>query len=83
MTLERLIDDGPWPQRAGIRALLALGRRRRGAALIARWPLAEQLVCSTLALEHYDDPAVARELGWDASAVIARGRALRRAEGRP
>jgi hypothetical protein len=31
----------------------------------------------------YEDPVVARALGWDAEAVVARGRALRRAEGRP
>ena len=35
------------------------------------------------ALGHYDEPAVARSLGWDADAVIARGRDLRRREGRP
>jgi hypothetical protein len=34
-------------------------------------------------LGRYDDPAVAGALGWDAAAVVARGRALRRAEGRP
>jgi hypothetical protein len=32
---------------------------------------------------HYDDPEVARALGWDAEAVVARGRALRREEDRP
>jgi hypothetical protein len=31
----------------------------------------------------YDEPEVARTLGWDAEAVVARGRALRRSEGRP
>jgi hypothetical protein len=36
-----------------------------------------------LAAERYDEPPVARALGWDASAVVARGRELRRAEGRP
>ena len=32
---------------------------------------------------HYDDPEVARALGWDAEQVVARGRELRRSEGRP
>jgi hypothetical protein len=78
-----LIDAGPWPQRVGLRALVAIGRRRRGAALLAHWPQAEQVACSMLAGERYDDPAIARALGFDASAVVARGRELRRAEGRP
>jgi hypothetical protein len=34
-------------------------------------------------MERYEDPALARELGWDAEVVAARGRALRREEGRP
>ena len=63
--------------------LLALARRPRGLALLARVPLAQQAAFSTLAFGRYDDPAVARELGWDAEQVIAAGRALRRAEGRP
>jgi hypothetical protein len=81
--LERFITAAPWPQRAGLRLLLALVRRRRGAALLARAPRAQQLACSLVALGHYDEPAVARALGWDAEAVIARGRELRRSEGRP
>ncbi len=84
MTLDRLIDAGPWPQRVGLRALLALGRRPRGAALLARIaPSAEQVACAMLACERYDDPVLARTLGWDAAAVAARGRELRRVEGRP
>ncbi|HEX8715093.1 MAG TPA: hypothetical protein VF706_05930 [Solirubrobacteraceae bacterium] len=84
MTLERLIDAGPWPQRAGLRALLALARRPRGAALLARIaPPAEQVACAMLACGRYDDPTLACSLGWDASAVVARGRELRRVEGRP
>ncbi len=83
MTLEQLIDAGPWPQRVGLRALVGLARRPRGAALLARFAPAEQVACSMLALARYDDPALALELGWDASAVVARGRELRRAEGRP
>jgi len=81
--LERFIAAAPWPQRAGLRMLLALVRRPRGAALLGRAPMAKQLASSLLALGHYDEPAVARALGWDAHAVVARGRGLRRSEGRP
>jgi hypothetical protein len=81
--LESFLAAAPWPQRVGLRVLLALARRPRGAALLARAPLAEQAAWATLALGRYDDPAVGRALGWDAEAVVARGRALRRAEGRP
>jgi hypothetical protein len=81
--LDSFLAAAPWPQRAGLRLLLALARRPRGAALLARAPLAEQAAWSTLALGRYDDPAIGRTLGWDAGAVVDRGRALRRAEGRP
>lgn len=81
--LDVFIAAAPWPQRTGLRILLALVRRPRGAALLARAPLAEQAAYATLALGRYDDPGVGRALGWDAEAVVARGRALRRAEGRP
>jgi len=81
--LERFVAAAPLPQRLGLRVLLALARRPRGLALLARVPLAQQAAFSTLALGRYDDPAVARALGWDAEQVIAAGRALRRAEGRP
>ena len=83
MSLEEFVDAGPPLQRAGLKVLLAVARRPRGAALLARVPAAEQTAVSVLALGRYDDPARARELGWDAEAVIARGRAVRRAEGRP
>ena len=69
--LDSFIAAAPWPQRAGLRLLLA------------RAPMAKQLASSLLALGHYDQPAVARALGWDVDAVIARGRELRRSEGRP
>ena len=82
-SLEGFIAAAPWPQRTGMRLLLELVRRPRGAALLARIPLAQQMARSLLALGHYDEPAIARTLGWDADAVIARGRELRRAEGRP
>jgi len=81
--LDSFLGGAPWPQRIGLRLLLALARRPRGALLLARVPLAEQAALSTLVLGRYDDPAVAGALGWDAAAVVARGRALRRAEGRP
>lgn len=73
----------PWPQRAGLRALLAIARRPRGVALLARAAPWDQVAHGLLTVERYDDPEVGRALGWDANAVIARGRELRRAEGRP
>ena len=73
----------PAPQRAGLGLLLSLGRRPRGARLLERVPALDQLVCSTLGLARYDEEAVGRALGWEAATVVARGRALRRAEGRP
>jgi hypothetical protein len=81
--LERFLAAAPWPQRPGLRMLLALARRPRGASLLKRMPLAAEAAAATLALGRYDDPAVAASLGWDAEAVVARGRQLRRAEGRP
>jgi hypothetical protein len=82
-TLGPFLAAAPWPERAGLRALLAVARRPRGARLLARSPLLAQALGATLALGRYDEPRVARRLGWDAAAVAARGRALRRAEGRP
>jgi hypothetical protein len=81
--LDELIGAVPQPQRAGLRLLLALAARPRGAALLERVPLLAQAGRSLAVLDHYEDPAVARALGWDAEAVVARGRALRRAERRP
>ncbi len=81
--VDSFIAAAPWPQRATLRVLLALARRPRGLRLLARVPLAQQAASATLALERYDDPAVAAALGWDADAVVARGRALRCAEQRP
>jgi hypothetical protein len=66
-----------------MRALVALAHRPRGAALLARAPTANQLAQIVLALGRYDDPDISRALGWDGAKVVARGRALRRAEGRP
>jgi hypothetical protein len=81
--LESMLAAAPWPHRTALRGLLALQRRPRGASLLRRVPLAEQAASSMLALGRYDDPATGRALGWDGRAVVARGRALRRAEGRP
>jgi hypothetical protein len=66
-----------------VRVLLALARRPRGRALLGRLPPADQAGLSLLAMGRYDDPTVARGLGWDAEAVVASGQALRRAEERP
>ena len=81
--LEGFIAAAPWPQRAGLRALVALARRPRGARLLRSLGPADQLANGLLATERFEDPAFARALGWDAEAVAARGRALRREEGRP
>jgi len=81
--LDALIAAGPWPQRTGLRALLAVARRPRGAALLARLAPWDQLAGGLLTVEHYDDPRVGRSLAWDVDAVVARGRELRHAEGRP
>lgn len=82
-SLERFIAAGPWPERAGTRLLVSLARRPHGRRLLARVAPLEQLAGGLLAMERYEDPTLARELGWDAAAVAARGRALRREEGRP
>ncbi len=82
-TLERFIAAGPWPQRAGLRLLVGLARRPRGARLLGLVGPAEQLASGLIAMERFEEPSIARALGWDADAVAARGRALRREEGRP
>jgi hypothetical protein len=81
--LEELIAAVPQPQRSGLRAVLALARRPRGAMLLSRVPPLAQVGRALVAIGHYEDPEVSRALGWDAAAVVARGRELRRAEGRP
>jgi len=81
--LDSFLAAAPWPQRPGLRLLLALARRPRGAIMLRRMPLSAEAAAATLALGRYDDPAVAASLGWDAETVVARGRALRRREGRP
>jgi hypothetical protein len=81
--LDGFVAAAPHPQRAGLRLLVALGRRPRGRRLLARAAPVDQLANGLIAMERFDDPAVATALGWDAAAVAARGRALRSAEGRP
>ena len=81
--LAEFVRSAPAPQRVGMRALIALVRRPRGRALLARSGAANQLAQMLVSLARYDDPVLTRSLGWDAEAVVARGRALRRAEGRP
>jgi hypothetical protein len=82
-SLEEFVAAGPWPQRAGMRLLVPLARRPRARALLSLVAGADQALASVGALGHYDRPEVARELGWDADAVVERGRSLRREEGRP
>jgi hypothetical protein len=80
--LDEFAAAGTWSQRTGLKALLSLARRPRGRALIRRVGPIDQIAQALLAMEYFDAPAVARELGWDAAAVVARGRELRQAEGR-
>jgi hypothetical protein len=82
-SLDTFIAAAPPLQRVGMRILTALARRRRGAALLSLFPDVHQLAQIVLSLGRYDDPDVGRALGWDGAAVVARGRALRRSEGRP
>jgi hypothetical protein len=65
-----------------MRVLIPLARRRRGRAILGLVAGADQVLSSLGAMGHYDRPEVARGLGWDADAVVQRGRALRREEGR-
>jgi hypothetical protein len=81
--LAEFIAASPWPQRAGLRVLLAVGRRPRGLALLMRLAPADQVASGLLGMARYDQREQALPLGWDADAVIARGRELRRREGRP
>lgn len=81
--LDEFVAAAPQPQRTGLRLVLALAVRPRGAALLDRVPPLAQVGRSLLAMDRYEAPVVARALGWDAEAVVARGRELRRAEGRP
>jgi hypothetical protein len=82
-SLASFVAAAPWPQRPALRMLLALAGRRRGRALLTRLAPLDQLAGGLTALGRYDEPALAYRLGWDAEAVVRRGRQLRRREGRP
>jgi hypothetical protein len=81
--LAEFVAAAPRVQRPAVRLLLALARRPRGLALLSRLAPADQAAAGLQAMARYDDPATARALGFDADAVVARGRELRRREGRP
>ena len=78
--LDAFVAAAPQPQRAGLRAMVALVRRPRGNALLGRLAPADQLAYGMLAMEHFEDPDVSAGLGWDADAV-ARARARAAARG--
>ncbi|MFL5843611.1 MAG: hypothetical protein ACJ762_02890 [Solirubrobacteraceae bacterium] len=75
--LEQFVAAGPAHQRVVVRVLLAVGRRPRGRVLLRLAPPLDQAVGGMLAMEHFDDPRVSAELGWDPEAVVARARAAR------
>jgi len=50
---------GPWPLRPALRALTAVARRPRGAALLRRSPALAQPAGAVVSLGRYDDPRVA------------------------
>jgi hypothetical protein len=80
--LDRFVDAAPQPQRSGLRLLVALERRPRGRRVLGRVHAIDQLANGLVAMGHYEDPANALALGWDSDAIAARGRALRREDGR-
>jgi hypothetical protein len=81
--LAEFVAAGPGAQRVALRAALALVRRRRGRALLAMLGPGHHVIEGLAAMSVYDEPKVARALGWDADAVVARGRDLRHSAGRP
>ena len=81
--LAEFVAAGPSPQRVVLRATLALVGRPRGRVLLAMLGPGRHLIDGLAAMAAYDEPEVARALGWDADAVVARGHDLRRSEGRP
>jgi hypothetical protein len=81
--LDVFLAAAPMPQRMGLRAIVALARRPRGARLLSHVPMADHAAHSVLSLARYEDTTVGRSLGWDAATVVGRGRELRRHEGRP
>jgi hypothetical protein len=82
-SLDGFLDAAPQPQARALRLLLALVRRPRGARLLGSLPPLRLLAGGLLGSARCENDAVARPLGWDADTVVARGRQLRRAEGRP
>lgn len=80
-----LVELGPRAAGFGGR-LRQLDASRRAAWLdrLERSPLAQPVdaLLSLVKFAYYGDPGVMRDLGYDADAVVARGRALRAAEGR-
>lgn len=81
--LAEFVAAGPWPQRTVMRALLALAGRPRALALLGLLDAGDQAIEGVVAMGRYDEPEVSRGLGWDAEAVVVRGRELRRLEDRP
>jgi hypothetical protein len=81
--LDRFVAAAPPTVRPGLKVLLALGRRPRGRTLLRRLGPADHAANGLLAMDHFEDPAASVPLGYDPDAVAARGRALRREEGRP
>ena len=81
--LAEFVAAGPQPQRLALRTALALARRRHGRTLLSLLGPGAQAIDGLAAMSAYDEPDVARPLGWDAEAVVARGRELRRSEDRP
>lgn len=76
--LDRFVAAGPHGQRTATRALLAVGRRPRGRALLARLKPLDQAIGGLLAMDHYDQPANSAAVGWDPAVVLARARKARR-----
>ena len=81
--MARNIERSPAPQRAGLRAAVAvagaLPRRALESGPLA--PLGE-LVTALAHLAYYGDLGVMHVVSYDPAAVVERGRAVRTAEGR-
>lgn len=80
--LNDFLAGSPQPQRAGLKLVLSLAKRPRGAVFLTSMPMLSQAAGSLIAMARYDDPEVAKRLGFDAEAVVKRGKQLRQAEGR-
>ena len=91
---DRILARSPRANRVGLRALLLLvslalralptSRRQRALDRPSGGPVADAVKAlrALAQLSYYGDDSVMRLLGYDADANVARGRALRRAEGR-